>query len=50
MIAAKGYNDFSLSNPSMMLIIFLAGPMTVIPLFLLLQLKVTVLERVLMLW
>ena len=33
-IAAKGYNDFSLSNPSMMLIIFLAGPMTVIPLFL----------------
>ena len=27
-------NDFSLSNPSMMLIIFLAGPMTVIPLFL----------------
>ena len=34
MIAAKGYNDFSLSNPSMMLIIFLAGPMTVIPLFL----------------
>ncbi len=34
MIAAKGYNDFSLSDPSMMLIIFLAGPMTVIPLFL----------------
>ena len=34
MIAAKGYNDFSLSNPSMMLIILLAGPMTVIPLFL----------------
>ena len=34
MIAAKGYNDFSLSNPSMMLMIFLAGPMTVIPLFL----------------
>ena len=34
MIAAKGYNDFSLSNPPMMLIIFLAGPMTVIPLFL----------------
>ena len=32
-IAAKGYNDFSLSDPSMMLIIFLAGPMTVIPLF-----------------
>ena len=34
MITAKGYNDFSLSNPSMMLIILLAGPMTVIPLFL----------------
>ena len=34
MIAAQGYNDFSLSNPSMMLIILLAGPMTVIPLFL----------------
>ena len=34
MIAAHGYNDFSLSNPSMMLIILLAGPMTVIPLFL----------------
>ena len=34
MIAAKGYNDFSLSNLSMMLIILLAGPMTVIPLFL----------------
>jgi len=33
-IASKGYNDFSLSNPSMMLIILLAGPMTVIPLFL----------------
>ena len=27
-------NDFSFSNPSMMLFIFLAGPMTVIPLFL----------------
>ena len=34
MIAVNGYNDFSLSNPSMMLIILLAGPMTVIPLFL----------------
>jgi chloramphenicol-sensitive protein RarD len=34
MIAVKGYNDFSLSDPSMMLIILLAGPMTVIPLFL----------------
>ena len=33
-IAANGYNDFSLSNPSMMLIILLAGPMTIIPLFL----------------
>ncbi len=33
-IAANGYNDFTLSNPSMMLIILLAGPMTVIPLFL----------------
>ncbi len=33
-IVDKGYNDFSLSNPSMMLIILLAGPMTVIPLFL----------------
>ena len=33
-IASNGYNDFSLSNPSMMLIILLAGPMTVIPLFL----------------
>ena len=27
-------NDFSINNPSLMLIIFLAGPMTVIPLFL----------------
>ena len=34
LIAVNGYNDFSLSNPPMMLIIFLAGPMTVIPLFL----------------
>lgn len=34
LIAVNGYNDFSLSNPSMMLIILLAGPMTVIPLFL----------------
>ena len=34
LIAINGYNDFSLSNPSMMLIILLAGPMTVIPLFL----------------
>ena len=34
LIAQKGYNDFQLSDPSMMLLIFLAGPMTVIPLFL----------------
>ena len=33
-ITINGYNDFSLSNPPMMLLIFLAGPMTVIPLFL----------------
>ena len=34
LITNKGYNDFRLSDPSMMLFIFLAGPMTVIPLFL----------------
>ncbi len=34
LIANKGYNDFRLSDPPMMLFIFLAGPMTVIPLFL----------------
>ena len=34
LIASKGLNDFELSNPPMMLFIFLAGPMTVIPLFL----------------
>ena len=34
LIANKGYNDFQLSDPPMMLLIFLAGPMTVIPLFL----------------
>ncbi len=33
-IASKGYNDFQLSDPSTMLFIYLAGPMTVIPLFL----------------
>ena len=33
-IIINGHNDFSLSKPSMMLLIFLAGPMTVIPLFL----------------
>ena len=34
LIASKGYNNFQLSDPSMMLFIYLAGPMTVIPLFL----------------
>ncbi len=34
LIASNGYNDFQLSNPSMMIFIYLAGPMTVIPLFL----------------
>ncbi len=34
LIASKGYNNFRLSDPSMMLFIYLAGPMTVIPLFL----------------
>ena len=34
LIAVNGYNDFTISNPPMMLFIFLAGPMTVIPLFL----------------
>ena len=33
-IARAGYNDFQISDPPMMLIIFFAGPMTVIPLFL----------------
>jgi len=33
-ITINGHNDFELSNPPMMLFIFLAGPMTVIPLFL----------------
>ena len=33
-IAENGQNDFRLSDPSMMLFIFLAGPMTIIPLFL----------------
>ena len=33
-IVQKGLNDFTLSDPSMMLILLLAGPMTVIPLFL----------------
>ncbi len=34
LIASNGYNDFQLSDPSLMLFIYLAGPMTVIPLFL----------------
>ena len=34
LITINDYNDFTLSNPPMMLIIFLAGPMTIIPLFL----------------
>ena len=34
LIASKGYNDFNLSDPSMMLFIYLAGPMTIVPLFL----------------
>jgi chloramphenicol-sensitive protein RarD len=34
MIFQKGLNDFSFSNPSLMLLLLLAGPMTVIPLFL----------------
>ena len=34
LITINGYNDFQLSDPPMMLLIFLAGPMTIIPLFL----------------
>ena len=34
LIVSNSHNDFQLSNPPMMLFIFLAGPMTVIPLFL----------------
>ncbi len=34
LITKEGLNDFSLSNPPIMLLLFLAGPMTVIPLFL----------------
>ena len=33
-IVINGHNDFTLSDPLMMFFIFLAGPMTVIPLFL----------------
>ena len=34
LIIQAGLNDFTLENPSLMLILLLAGPMTVIPLFL----------------
>ncbi len=34
LISINGFNDFKIENPPMMLLIFLAGPMTVIPLFL----------------
>jgi chloramphenicol-sensitive protein RarD len=34
LITQKGLNDFNFSNPSLMLLLLLAGPMTVIPLFL----------------
>ncbi len=34
LITINGHNDFKISEPLMMLFIFLAGPMTVIPLFL----------------
>ena len=33
-IIQNNVNDFSLSNPSLMVLLILAGPMTVIPLFL----------------
>ena len=33
-ITINNFNDFDISNPSLMLILMLAGPMTVIPLFL----------------
>ena len=33
-ITKNNYNDFDIANPSLMLILVLAGPMTVIPLFL----------------
>jgi len=33
-ISINGFNDFSLSNPKLSLLLLLAGPMTVIPLFL----------------
>jgi len=34
LIIQEGLNDFAFSNPSLMLLLLLAGPMTVIPLFL----------------
>ncbi len=34
LISINGFNDFKINDPPMMLLIFLAGPMTVIPLFL----------------
>ena len=34
LIFKSNLNDFSLSNPTLMALLFLAGPMTVIPLFL----------------
>ncbi len=34
LIVQNGFNDFDLSNPTLMFILMLAGPMTVIPLFL----------------
>jgi len=34
LITQKGLNDFTISNPTLMIILILAGPMTVIPLFL----------------
>ena len=34
LIAQEGLNDFTFSNPSLMFLLLLAGPMTVIPLFL----------------
>ena len=36
-ITQKGLNDFSLSNPNIMFWLFLAGPVTVIPLYLYLK-------------
>ncbi len=34
LITINGFNDFKIEDPPMMILIFLAGPMTVIPLFL----------------